>query len=211
MTAEPRVVRDVETLKALADPARLAIVELMMADRARSWTAKELATAIVMPPKKLYYHLGLLEQRGLLEIRSTQVVNGIIEKHYGTAQASIVFQRGSAGEPVEEMGALVSTFLDEVKGTIMTGLRSGRAALDRDAPDAERIVVSYTSAGMAPEQAGRFREALLEVVEQFSAATTPGQPSFDLLIAIAPRTESIAPQTESNASQTESIAPQIEP
>ncbi|MGX6602237.1 ArsR/SmtB family transcription factor [Micromonosporaceae bacterium Da 78-11] len=196
-----RMVQDAETLKALADPARLSIVEVMMGDYARTWTAKQLAAEIGVPPKKIYYHLGLLEQRGLLTVRTTQVVNGIIEKHYGAAQESITFQRGSqalpdglvsgtpgsvAGTP-EEMGRVVSAIFDRVHDDLVTGLRSGRAVMDRQAPDNKRAVISYTTAGMRPEQAGEFRDALLAVVERFRVANTPEAPSFDLLITIHPR------------------------
>jgi hypothetical protein len=210
MANAPRVVQDVETLKALADPARLAILELMMVAPTRTWTAKELAGAIGMPPKKIYYHLGLLEQRGLLEVRDTQVVNGIIEKHYGTGQESIVFQRGAQPEGVsgaspdggpgdavgpngplataEEMGQLVTTLFSEVESNIQAGLRAGKEVLDRKAPDSQRVVVSYSTSGLRPEQAGEFRAALLGVVEQFRAAGQPGEPTFELLVAIHPRT-----------------------
>ncbi|MFI5496420.1 ArsR/SmtB family transcription factor [Actinoplanes sp. NPDC051859] len=187
-----RIVDDVETLKALADPARLAILELMMDNHDRRWTAKELAAAIGMPPKKIYYHLGQLEQRGLLEVRATGVVNGIIEKHYGAAQQSITFQRGSesAGLPAlagHEMGKVVTTLLDEVRGTILTGLRDGTAVMDRAAPDAQRAVISYSTARMRPEEAGKFRAELLALVERFDANTAPDEPTFELLIAIHPR------------------------
>ncbi|GIE75534.1 hypothetical protein Aph02nite_14840 [Actinoplanes philippinensis] len=188
-----RIVHDVETLKALADPARLAILELLMGDYARTWTAKELAGAITMPPKKIYYHLGLLEQQGLLEVRTTQVVNGIIEKHYGAGQESITFQRGGApgagapAESPEQMSQLVTTLFAEVQTHILAGLDSGAAVMNRDAPDDKRMVISYTTAGMAPRQAGEFRDALLAVIERFRAASTPGAPAFELLVAIHPR------------------------
>ncbi|MFI1995400.1 ArsR/SmtB family transcription factor [Actinoplanes sp. NPDC020271] len=186
-----RIVEDVETLKALADPARLSMLELMMTGHARSWTAKELATAIGMPVKKIYYHLALLEQRGLLEVRATQVVNGIIEKHYGASQKSITFQRGngSPGVPAagaEEVGRLVTTLFDQVEGTIMDGLRAGRVVMDRAAPDDRRVVVSYSTARMSPAQAGRFRDALLGVVAEFDAMAAPGMPTFELLVAFSP-------------------------
>ena len=206
MATAPRVVQDVETLKALADPARLAILELMMVVPTRTWTAKELAGAIGMPPKKIYYHLGLLEQRGLLEVRDTQIVNGIIEKHYGPGQESIVFQRGSPpdkdGEPpesaepagtpapagsAEEMGQVVSALFDEVHTNILDGLRDGTAIMDRQAPDSQRVVVSYSISGMRPDRAGEFRTALLAVVEQFRGAGDPDEQPFELLVALHPR------------------------
>jgi predicted ArsR family transcriptional regulator len=187
----PRVVEDVETLKAMADPARLAILELTMGDYARVWTAKELATAIGMPPKKIYYHLGLLEQRGLLEIRATQVVNGIIEKHYGASQQSITFQHGSGMPPgpesASDMGEMAALLFDQVRDNVLDGLRSGRAVMDRQAPDGRRAVVSYSTATMPPEKAGQFREALLALVAEFDATAVPGAPTFEVLIAIHPR------------------------
>jgi hypothetical protein len=205
--AAPRVVQDVETLKALADPARLAILELMMVAPTRTWTAKELAGAIGMPPKKIYYHLGLLEQRGLLEVRDTQIINGIIEKHYGTGQESIVFQRGNppedaAGEPApagppapagsaEAMGEVVTALFDEVHTNILAGLNEGTAIMDRQAPDSHRVVVSYSTSAMRPERAGELRTALLAVVEEFRAAAEPGEPVFELLVAIHPRAAAV--------------------
>jgi predicted ArsR family transcriptional regulator len=187
--AAARIVQDVETLKALADPARLSILELMMTEHARAWTAKELAAAIGMPVKKIYYHLGLLEQRDLLQVRDTQVVNGIIEKHYGAGQQSISFQRGGRASTGggSEVGAIVSALFDKVHDNVLAGVRSGRAVLDRTAPDDKRAVVSYSTATMSPEQAGRFRDALLAVIEEFQATAVPGMPTFELLVALHPR------------------------
>jgi DNA-binding transcriptional ArsR family regulator len=194
MAVAPRIVQDVETLKALADPVRLAILDLVMADYQRTWTAKDLATAIRMPPKKIYYHLGLLEQRGLLEVRDTAVVNGIIEKHYGAAQESITFQHGSPlAEPknvspdtTEEMGQLVTTLFDEARTNIIDGLRSGQAVLHRDAPATKRLLVSYSTVAMAPERAGEFRDTLRALIDEFQDANTPGAPRYDMLITIGP-------------------------
>lgn len=197
MVAAPRIVQDVETLKALADPARLAILELLMVDLSRAWTAKELAASIQMPPKKIYYHLGLLEQRGLLEVRDTAVVNGIIEKHYGASQQSITYQSGSptpgeqapSEDSVAEMSDLVTTFIGAAHTNILAGLRSGRAVMHRDAPDTKRVMVSYSTAGMAPERAAEFRAALRELIDRFQEANDPDAPRFEMLITIGPRAD----------------------
>lgn len=199
MAPAPRIVQDVETLKALADPGRLAMLELMMSDQARTWTAKELAAAIQMPLKKIYYHLGLLEQRGLLHVRDTAVVNGIIEKHYAASQESIRFQHGAASAkpgPGDDLGKLVTTLLDDVEANILKGLSSGRAVMHREAPDDKRVVISYSTSAMSPEQAGRFRSALLEVIEEFQATSIPGEPRFELLVTIGPRVNDPNPAFE---------------
>lgn len=181
-----RIVDDVETLKALADSGRLSLLELMMTEHTRAWTAKELAAAIGMPVKKIYYHLGLLEQRGLLEVRATQVVNGIIEKHYVASQQSITVRRGPSA-PDDDTNRVIATLFERVQGNVLDGLRSGRTVADRGAPDDRRVVVSYSTATMSPERAGQFREALLEVVKEFQATEVPGAPTFELLVAIHPR------------------------
>ena len=45
-------------------------------------TVKQIAADLKTPIKKLYYHVNLLEEHGLIRITSTRVVSGIIEKQY---------------------------------------------------------------------------------------------------------------------------------
>lgn len=60
---EELVIKDVGTLKALADPLRHHLVSLM--DNPR--TVKELAAETGRPPDRLYYHLEILERHGLVK------------------------------------------------------------------------------------------------------------------------------------------------
>ena len=89
------------------------------------------------------------------------------------------------------MGRVVTTLFDEVHTDILAGLRSGETLMHREAPDAKRVVVSYTTTRMPPERAGQFRNALLAVVEEFQAAAVPGEPRFELRVAIAPRSRAV--------------------
>ncbi|MEU7826706.1 helix-turn-helix domain-containing protein [Catellatospora sp. NPDC049133] len=185
-TADRREVQDAETLKALADPARLKVIRFVMGDVERSWTARELAEVADMAPKKIYYHLTLLEQAGLLAVRSTRVVNGIIEKHYGAAQKVITFRQGGESTADEQGERLVTTLFDHVSAEIINGVRSGTVVIDRDAPNDRRALITHSVVRMDPDRAGEFRDALLRLTNEFRAAAAPDAPAFELLIAVHP-------------------------
>jgi DNA-binding transcriptional ArsR family regulator len=57
------LVSDVEQLRALADPLRIEILDVMGQHPIRSWTAKELAARIGGSQTRLYRHLALARIR----------------------------------------------------------------------------------------------------------------------------------------------------
>src|SRR5215472_3478772 len=73
------MISDLETLKVVTDPLRLNLVNLL---RGEPRTAKELAKILHLSQTKLYYHIGLLEQHGLIRVVGTRLVSGILEKQY---------------------------------------------------------------------------------------------------------------------------------
>lgn len=83
--AEEFIVDDFDTLKILADPLRIRILDLMR----DPCTVKEVANELDIPPTKLYYHINQLEKHGLIVLVETRIVSGIIEKHYQTAAHTI--------------------------------------------------------------------------------------------------------------------------
>ncbi|WP_412539569.1 helix-turn-helix domain-containing protein [Longispora sp. K20-0274] len=191
MEQEPsrRVVQDIDTLKALADPIRLTVLDLMMADHGRTWTAKELASRVGISTTKIYYHLNTLEQRALLQIRSTRVVNGIIEKHYGANQERITFQRGAdrPRDPSGDIEEVMIAHFDRVRDDIDERLRSGANVMSAEAPPETRVMVSHSVVHIPPDRAEEFRARLLALAKEYRAEDEPGQPEYQVLIAIHPR------------------------
>lgn len=185
-----RIVQDAGTLKALADPTRLSLLELMMADHTRAFTAKELATAVGVPATKIYYHLNNLEQHELIQIRFTRMVNGIVEKHYGAGQQRLTFQRGTdrPADPSDDVNQIISTMIDQVRTDIECGLRAGTLVPSQTAPPETRVMVSQAISNIVPARAAEFREQLFALVERFRADFTPDAPSYQLLVAIHPHT-----------------------
>jgi DNA-binding transcriptional ArsR family regulator len=77
---EMLVVTAPEQLRALADPLRATLLELLL-ERAASVT--ELALAVDRPKSTVAYHVNLLVEAGLLRVVRTRRVRAIEERYYG--------------------------------------------------------------------------------------------------------------------------------
>src|SRR5215475_6212655 len=105
------IINDLETLKVLADPLRIHIVELVtQAPR----TVKQVAAVLNLPPTKLYYHIKQLEERSLIRVVDTRIVSGIVEKQYQAAALSYRVDR--------ELFSLTSQAGKEGLNVMLTGL-----------------------------------------------------------------------------------------
>jgi DNA-binding transcriptional ArsR family regulator len=80
---ETRYIEDAETLKALAEPTRIAILTaLLRPPWPRVMSVKELAAELDMTQTRLYRHIRQLEEADLIEVAETRVVSGILEQRY---------------------------------------------------------------------------------------------------------------------------------
>ena len=77
-----------EQLKALGDPLRMRICDLVL-ERAMSVT--ELAERVGRPKGTVAYHVDLLVEAGLLKVVRTRKVRAIDERFYGRVARTIVF------------------------------------------------------------------------------------------------------------------------
>jgi len=73
------VIRDAETMKALAEPTRMQIL-IELAEEAK--TVKEVAEALGVGPTRLYYHFKILERARLIRVAGRRMVSGIQERRY---------------------------------------------------------------------------------------------------------------------------------
>jgi DNA-binding transcriptional ArsR family regulator len=74
-----KIIEDLATLRLLSDPLRLRLIEEL---GVQPTTVKELAKAMDMKPNRLYYHVNLLEEHGLVRVTQTRIVSGIVERTY---------------------------------------------------------------------------------------------------------------------------------
>ena len=184
-----RIVSDVETLKAISDPVRLRILEAMVSRHAEAWTVKRLAAALGIGQTKLYHHINVLEERGLIRVAGTRVVSGIIETSYQVAQVSVRLDRGllaggTVPGPVDE---LLRSVFDGVREAIEASLRAGVADPDPDADAPRRLMLARGLVRVPADRVGELHARLAAVVEEFDAMPeTVDALTFGYLLGLYP-------------------------
>lgn len=168
-----REVDDVETMRVLADPLRIAILRQLMTDATVTppvMSAKELASALQEPQTKLYRHLKQLEEVGLIQVAETRMVSGILEQRYRTAQLNLGISRELISDPANrsEFTDSISAVLEDFRVMFLDHLRSGRIALTGGDPVGP-VVRAGSLARVNPARAADVRKKLAAVVEEFEA------------------------------------------
>jgi DNA-binding transcriptional ArsR family regulator len=109
-----RSIDNVDALKALADPTRLAILQALMKSRhdLPVMSVKELAAELGEPQTKLYRHVRQLEAAGLIKVASSRMVSGILEQRYQASQQELMFASGFIQEHADESMAATQVAFD---------------------------------------------------------------------------------------------------
>ncbi|MGW5353552.1 helix-turn-helix domain-containing protein [Streptomyces sp. NPDC004031] len=168
-----REVADVETLKALSDPLRLAILRAMTTDVHAAYRVKDLAGMLDQPVTRLYRHIKVLEAAGLIRVARTRLVSGIQESQYQVAQFALRLGRellaapGSAGEVADAFAVALDGVRDRLVRDVTTG-RFRRDPAPDGSPDPLAPVVVALDTRLSPDRAADFRARLAALVEEFN-------------------------------------------
>jgi predicted ArsR family transcriptional regulator len=166
---EEFVISDVDMLKLITHPLRLQL--LGQFKRAR--TVKETAAELDVAPTKLYYHVNLLEEKGLLRVVDTQIVSGIIEKRYQVAARRYRVDDNmlSGGAEDERFDALVGSFFQMAHDEIRQSMRAGLVDL-RDRSKPHHGTLARLDFCLTAEQAEGLYGRLEAVIEEYQALST---------------------------------------
>jgi DNA-binding transcriptional ArsR family regulator len=169
-----RVVEDIDALKAMADPTRLAIMSALMRSRDLPvMSVKELAAALGEPQTKLYRHVRQLEAAGLIRVAATRVVSGIIEQRYQACQWDVRLGPGMLRAHPDEADTAFRAVLDRFRDGFMTASARGRLAADV-APGAEprrKPLVFTAELTVAPAVADELQRRLAELQQWLHQVT----------------------------------------
>jgi DNA-binding transcriptional ArsR family regulator len=174
--------------KALADPLRIQLVEWLM-EQPRS--ARELADCARLPADRLYYHLGQLEQAGLIEVAGyRRLARGKSERVYAPAEAE---PPGDDASP-QETAAFLGSMLEATAMDITAAFQAKQAGRRREV-DVTRAALQLTDEALAElrghltQLAARFAEpdgegtwtrlvlVLADLHDRPDPATSPGSPA----------------------------------
>ena len=173
--AEPQAVRtvdNVDMLKAMADPTRMAILAALMKTRhdLPVMSVKELAAELGEPQTKLYRHVRHLETAGLIRVASTRVVSGILEHRYQACQQDLAFGGGFIREHADESAMVMQTLLDRFRDGFFAAFRADRqSAGDGPAPEPYRKPLLFLSEmKISPAKAAGLRGKLEEIMQELN-------------------------------------------
>lgn len=158
--------RSSEQLRALADPFRL---RLLIALGRQPGSAKQVAERFGVPTTRLYHHLDLLADHGLVDVVATRRSGARTERCYGVRPWSSITPSDElvAGEDFADvlrvLGELVGVGLAE-------SARSGRLQLPLTEDDAPHHVVSWTTVRLTPQQQATFGAELVDLITRIAAA-----------------------------------------
>jgi DNA-binding transcriptional ArsR family regulator len=199
-TSDVRVIDDAETLRLIADPLRLRLLEAI---RQEPRTVTELADLLDLPRTKLYYHVNLLLEHDLIAIDTTRVISGITEKRYRVTAYRLSVDKAILGAPDTGQAPLdvfLSVVLDEVATEIRRSVASGLIELDRtheDAMEPHSLTIGRVWYQLSDEEMATVRDhytAFMEALKPYRvlADTTTHAPTpdardlYELLVAFYP-------------------------
>jgi DNA-binding transcriptional ArsR family regulator len=172
-----RVIDDPEVLRLIADPLRLRLLELL---RQQPRTVKELAALLGIPRTRLYYHVRLLEEHGLVTVEETRVVSGITESRYRVTAYRLSVDKTMLGASPGDSSPLevyLSVVLDEVAAEIRRAIASGLIDLEANHEDTftpRRLVIGRKWYRFTDEELAEFDRRFTEFQDAFSAQAVFG-------------------------------------
>lgn len=163
--ADYMVVEDIEVFEVLNNPLRLRILRLMM----QPVTVREIAEGLDVPATRLYYHVNLLEEAGIVSVVDTRKAGAMLQKVY-LAKARwfkpspALVKGGLSPNELARIGAAV--VLDGARLDAEEALANHFARIAAGKEDNDPQGTLSRSVGLfTPEQAREFADKLTEFVE----------------------------------------------
>jgi DNA-binding transcriptional ArsR family regulator len=147
------VVSDPSQLRAMADPFRTQLIQLLR-DRARS--TQEISEELGVPKGTVGHHLKVLESAGLIRVVRTRKVRAVTEKFYGRTARLFLYQTEDPADGRAISAVTLRQAANEVDlAPVVTGFGLVRARLTQQEIDRfERRVKKLMDDFRAADHAG---------------------------------------------------------
>ena len=184
-------ISDLETLRAIADPLRVQIMELL---EGQALTVKQVAEKLGLAPSKLYYHFGALEKMGMIEVAETRMVANMLEKTYRSAAnildvdpALFKFSKEGDNEPIN---ILLSSTIDATRDDLLRSMQARQFQLEQGAAEQpRRIIINRVVSSASEKRIEEFQERLGKLIQEFEAEDKTSKSSdqpYALTVAFYP-------------------------
>src|SRR3954454_16367166 len=156
-------------LRALADPLRSALLELLLE---RAATVSEMARAVGRPKSTVAYHVNLLVAAGLLQVVRTRRVRAIEERYYGRVARTLYI--GALNQPEDK------TMVARINGLAQAGAQSAPA------PAADDLRCLLLHARIPVEEVRSFWAEVQEVARRFAQIPRSGDQVYGFAAGLYP-------------------------
>jgi DNA-binding transcriptional ArsR family regulator len=177
--ADRIVVTAPEQLRALADPLRATILDLLLE---RAATVAELAAAVQRPKSTVAHHVNVLVEAGMLRVVRTRRVRAIDERYYG--RTARVFYVGVVSRPGED------------PTTVHANALSVAAAESVPAHEADELRSILRHARIPAQSAAEFWQSVDAVVGEFSQLPRSGGTVYGFAAGLYPTDYPTLPDTD---------------
>jgi DNA-binding transcriptional ArsR family regulator len=161
--AETMLVAEPKQLKAMADPLRTQLIQLLR-DRARS--TQEIAAELGIPKGTVGHHLKVLEAAGLIRVVRTRKVRAMTEKFYGRTARLFLYH---AEDPADGRAISANTLRSAANEVEQAPLVSG---------------FGLVRARLTKKDIDRFDRRAKKLMEDFRAADTPGERPWSMTTGV---------------------------
>jgi DNA-binding transcriptional ArsR family regulator len=167
--ADRLVVTTPAQLRAMADPLRATILDLLLE---RATTVAELAAAVKRPKSTVAHHVNVLVEAGMLRVVRTRRVRAIDERYYG--RTSRVFYVGVVNRPGED------------PTTVHANALSVAAAESVPAHEADQLRTILRHARIPAERAREFWEQVDALTREFVQLPRSGDTVYGFAAGVYP-------------------------
>jgi len=175
------VVTAPEQLRALADPLRTTLLELLLE---RAATVTEMARAVDRPKSTVAYHVNLLVDTGLLRVVRTRRVRAIEERYYGRVARTLYI--GVLNRPEDKQVVAAINGLAEA------------AAESASAHAADELRCLLVHARIPIEEVRNFWAQVQEVARRFAQTPRAGDQVYGFVAGLYPTDAPTLPDAESD-------------
>jgi hypothetical protein len=166
------IIDNLKTLQVVSHPLRAQLLDHF--DVAPQ-TVKQVAHRMGMTANKLYYHVNMLEEHGLLALIKTRTVGNMLERLYQTAAERFEIAADllsfSTHEGQERAEQVVVASLDATRQDLLRSMEARRLQREQGGELCpSQAVVGRVVSRLTQEQADAFRKRLCDLMEQFGQA-----------------------------------------
>ena len=178
--ADRLVVTSPAQLRAIADPLRATILDLLLE---RAATVAELAAAVQRPKSTVAHHVNVLLEAGMLRVVRTRRVRAIDERYYG--RTARVFYVGVVNRPGED------------PTTVHANALSVAAAESVPAHEADQLRTILRHARIPAERAAEFWERVVDALtREFAQQPRSGDTVYGFAAGLYPTAYPTLPDTD---------------